>query len=600
VNQRSISAFDLGNEPVLARSYIRVVFRAAATSLDMCLLFAGLILTSVPVHAQVLESKLLAPDMETGDRLGETVALLPGWAFCAALGDDDVQSQSGAVYAYKAMGANWVFAQKLKALTPSFGTSFGYALDASGDWMVATTPFDRPPGGYDTPGSAHVYNLQGGTWVHTQKILVSDYTSIYQKYFGMSAALRGDRMVIGEWNDHTMAYQAGSAYVFELQGSTWVEVAKVYASDFEVSGGFGYDVAIDGDRLVVGAPAHDNGGPYNNPGAVYVFERQGTGAWIQTQKLVASDPANQSAVGWSVAIDGDTILTGAPSHNHLPQLSGAVYVFTLQGAQFVQTQEFSTWDNGTQDQIGGDVAIEGDLAVISAEGDKDVGDGAGSAYVFRRLNGAWQQIGKMLAPDGQDGDILGCAVAISGRRALIGALGDDDAFPANVGCNSGSAYVFELAPEAIQICPCPSQGPCANHDDFGGCKSSRGMGGVLSAAGSSSVQAGDLQLEATWLPLNVPGILLMGSGSAAAPFADGQLCIGGSSIFRFKPAQSAGPGGNFKLGPDIVKASLHGFSALGWITPGSTWNFQAWFRDNQGPCGNGSNLTSALRVDFLP
>ncbi|HTF86973.1 MAG TPA: FG-GAP repeat protein [Planctomycetota bacterium] len=601
MKQRFTLAFGPRDHQVLAAGLRRCMRLAFASRLPMSLLLAGLaISSSFSASAQILERKLLAPDMETGDYLGLKVALVPGWAFCAAPGDDDVQTQSGAVYVYRATGADWGFVRKLKASDPSFGGYLGgHGMAASGDWMVATTPFDRPPGGYDVPGSAHVYNLQGGNWVHAQKLLASDYTSIYQKCFGMSAALRGNRMAIGEWEDQTMAYQAGSAYVFELQGGTWVEAAKVYASDFEVSGAFGFAVAIDGDRLAVGAPEHDNGGPDVNPGAVYVFERQVNGTWLETQKLVASDAANQNHFGSAVAMSGDTILVGTSAHNHTPQLSGAIYFFTRQGPSFVQTQEFCTWDNQAQDGIGGRVSIEGDLALISSN-DRDMGLAAGAAYALRRLNGTWQQIGKVFAPDGVAGDAFSGAVAISGQHALIAAPTDDDACPANVACQSGSAYVFELAPDATQLCACPSQGPCANNDNFGGCKSSRGMGGVLAAAGSSSVQDSTLSLQATSLPANALGIFLMGSGSSTLALGDGQLCIGGASIYRFKLAQSAGPSGVLRLGANIARRSINELSPAGWITPGSTWNFQAWFRDNQGPCGHGSNLTSSVRVVFRP
>ena len=38
----------------------------------------------------------------------------------------------------------------------------------------------------------------------------------------------------------------------------------------------------------------------------------------------------------------------------------------------------------------------------------------------------------------------------------------------------------------------------------------------------------------------------------------------------------------------------------GQINPGSTWNFQFWFRDPMGPGGNGFNLSDGLQVDFCP
>ncbi len=551
--------------------------------------------------AQILEQKLLAPDPGQGSEFGYKVALFPSWAVCSAPYDDDVQSQSGALYVFKDTVSGWTFHQKLKASDPGFGAYFGRSLAAAGPWIVAGSPNDHPQG-YVSHGAAHVYNLQGDTWVHSQKILASDFTSSAQEFFGAAVALRGDCMVIGEDDDSTKSYHAGSAYVFELSGSSWVEVAKLYASDWEQSAAFGQAVAVDGDTLVVGASQEDNGSVvYPNQGAAYVFERTG-GSWAETQKLVASDPKKGDSFGGSVAIDGDTILVGAALHNHSVIDEGAIYVFERQGGSWVQTQELLGSDPADSPWMGAAVALQGDYALGSAHADDEVANNAGSAYMFRRNeNGSWLQIAKFLAIDGAPSDIFSNSVAISGTKVLCGARGDDDACPTVPGCNSGSAYVFDFAPDAVQYGSCPSQGPCGNHDDFGGCLTSSGYGGVLNAAGSASLVADDLRFEARWLPANKLGLFFMGGLATALPFGDGQLCVasGGMGIWRFNPPQSSGASGVLNLGPGVV-----GLSQIlprgGHITAGQTWHFQAWFRDPAGPCGKGSNMTNALRVVFGP
>jgi len=565
-----------------------------------------LLLTSIcalapGASAQTLQQKLLAPDAGQADEFGNRVALIPGWAFCAAHYDDDVQSQSGAVYVFKETGSSWSFHQKLKASDPTFGGTLGESLAAWGDWMVAGTPQDDPQG-YSSRGSVHVYNMQGDTWVHTQKILASDFQSSTQEYFGTAASLRGDLMVIGEDDDSTKAYHSGSAYVFGQSGSTWIEIAKLYASDWEEGAGFGRAVAVDGETLVVGASQEDNGSVvFPNQGAAYVFERTG-GSWAETQKLVASDPKKGDSFGISVAIDGDTIVVGAALHNHSVIAEGAMYVFERQGGSWVQTQELLGSDPADSPWMGAAVALEGDHALGSAHADDDVANNGGSARLFRRdENGSWLQVAKFLPFDGAPSDIFSNSVAISGTRVLCGARGDDEACPTLPGCNSGSAYVFDFAPAAVQYGSCPSQGPCGNHDDFGGCRTSSGYGGVLNAAGSASVVADDLRFEARWLPANKLGLFFMGGLATAVPFGDGQLCVasGGMGIWRFNPPQSSGASGVLNLGPGVA-----GLSQIlppgGHIGPGQTWHFQAWFRDPAGPCGKGSNMTNGLRMTFEP
>jgi hypothetical protein len=547
-----------------------------------------------------MEQKLVAPDAGASDEFGYKVTLIPGWALCSAPDDDDGQSQSGAVYVYEDTPPGWVFHQKLKMPAPVFGAGLGKSLSAWGDWLVAGTP-TYDPQGYFGRGAVQVFNLQGDSWVHTQEVLASDFTSSSQQYFGEAVRLRGERMVVGESNDNKQGFSSGSAYVFELSGTTWIEVAKIYASDWESGASFGRSVAINGDTIVVGASAEDNGALGSNQGAAYVFERNGS-TWVETQKLVASDPKNGDAFGSDVAVEGDTILVGAGAHDHVVSNDGAMYVFERQGGTWVQTQELLASDPWDSPRLGNTIGLDGDMAVASAHGDDDVANDVGSAYVFRRnASGSWLQIGKALNPAAQPSTLFGHVVALRGSRILVGAPSDDTACPSNPGCNSGSAFLHELAPAAEQYGGCGWPGPCNNHDDFGGCLNSTSHGGVLSAAGSASVAADELRFEARWLPANKLGIFFMGGATTNLFFADGQLCVasGGMGIWRFNPPQSSGAEGVLNLGPGVA-----GLSQLlppgGHVFPGQTWHFQAWFRDPTGPCGLGSNMTNAVRVTFEP
>ena len=100
-----------------------------------------------------------------------------------------------------------------------------------------------------------------------------------------------------------------------LRGATFGLVTRTSPSDanamYYPQQAYGKSVAIDGDIAVVGAP-----GDSNEKGAAYVLRTTDGGAtYVELAKLTASDRysvAGEHRFGWSVAIDGDTIVVGAP------------------------------------------------------------------------------------------------------------------------------------------------------------------------------------------------------------------------------------------------------------------------------------------------
>ncbi len=99
-----------------------------------------------------------------------------------------------------------------------------------------------------------------------------------------------------------------------------------------------------------------------------------------------------------------------------------------------ETAQLTAVDASAAAHFGLSVAAEGDTAVIGAPGDAG---NVGAAYIFTRSGGAWAEAAKLVAADGEVGDLFGTAVAIQGNTILVGAKGDDDA-----GANAGAAYIY--------------------------------------------------------------------------------------------------------------------------------------------------------------
>ncbi len=172
-------------------------------------------------------------------------------------------------------------------------------------------------------------------------------------------------------------------------------------------------------------------------------------------------------------------------------------------------------------------------------------------------------------------------------------------FAAGYGGIWRTTIVDALGSPATNYCFCSSNAPCGNLDATGGCVNGSGQGALLSASGTASLALDDLTLTATHVPTNVFGIVFMGPNATSLPFGNGLLCIGASGLKRFS-VHNSGASGSFAQGPGIASYTHAHFGFSSWLSAGQDWRFQAWFRDNAGPCGGSSNFSNATEVAFVP
>ena len=119
-----------------------------------------------------------------------------------------------------------------------------------------------------------------------------------------------------------------------------------------------------------------------------------------------------------------------------------------------------------------------------------------------------------------------------------------------------------------------------------------GQNGSMSMSGSVSVAANDLVLVASELTdSSFAGLFVMGDTQAMVPFASGFLCIDlGGTFIRLNPIINGGG--------DVISRAVDNTAApANVITPGSTWNFQYWYRDDP---AFGTNLTDGIGICFAP
>ena len=251
--------------------------------------------------------------------------------------------------------------------------------------------------------------------------------------FGSSVAL-GDRFaVVGAPNNGVR----GAAFVYALRAEAstenWINVGKLdLKGDARDDDHFGFSVAISQTTIVVGAVLRDEA-----TGAVYVFELSQSGDMKSMTPLpLPSDTSTGMAFGYSVAIDGDTIVVGAPFSKN----TGAAFVYTRSSTdskEWIAQQTLMAGDADFADDFGMSVAIDGGTIAVGANRDDDAGPDIGAVYTFTNNSGGWAEEQKLTASDGHTADCLGFSVALSGNTLVAGTFLHDGSAP-----NTGAAYVF--------------------------------------------------------------------------------------------------------------------------------------------------------------
>jgi hypothetical protein len=325
--------------------------------------------------------------------------------------DDDAGSNAGCVYVFAQNGDDWSQQAKLTASASESNGNFGRSLAISGDSMIV---------GSDA-GDAYIFAFDAGQWTEQARLNASDTSPTSN--FGFSVAISGDIAIVG-------ADVGKSAYIFAYDGTLWVQEIKLQASDNAFAARFGCSVGVSGNKVVVGDWA--NFDTIFRQGAAYVFAHNGTG-WTEEAKLVAADPEDSANLGWSVAISGESIITGSRQNDPNGIVNaGSAYIFKWIGTEWSQDAKLIASDYTTEDKFGESVAISGDTAVISAP-QKDIGGSDdGAAYIFFDDGTAWIEVAKLVAIS--DSELFGSTVSVSpsGDMVVVGDMSNANIFSRSV------------------------------------------------------------------------------------------------------------------------------------------------------------------------
>lgn len=188
--------------------------------------------------------------------------------------------------------------------------------------------------------------------------------------FGNSLAIHGDYIAIGAEEDTVQGSNAGAAYIYKTDGTL---VTKILPSAFGDNYFFGRSVAINSDKVVVGAPLEH--GEHAGSGAVYVYDLTGS----EIGKLTEVTSGIDNNFGHDVAINNSSIYTSSPGESHGSSTGGAVYVYSM---DLVESKKITPSNDNPENRFGTSIDVSDTHLIVGAPYSDTVNSNAGVVIVY--------------------------------------------------------------------------------------------------------------------------------------------------------------------------------------------------------------------------
>jgi hypothetical protein len=300
---------------------------------------------------------------------GDTIAV-------GAQANDTGGTDFGAVYVFRRNGTSWSKEAKLQSNDVQTSDNFGSGVGIYGDYIVAGA-YAEDSGG-NRAGSAYIFKRTGTTWQQKVKIQSGDQ-SVDDK-FGMNCKIYGDYVIVGALEEDIGGSEFGAAYIFKKNADeTWSKTATLLASDGAYLDRIGNVCYIYDEYAIVGGPNKDNGG--TDRGSAYIFKKNADESWTEQVILTSDDPTDNHRFGISTYIKGNYAIVGESGID--ASTGGFMYVFERSGSTWTQVKKFQV-TNGVNASFGSSVAISGDTILSGAPYDDVKSGNAGACYVFNK------------------------------------------------------------------------------------------------------------------------------------------------------------------------------------------------------------------------
>lgn len=380
-----------------------------------------------------------------GVRFGVSVAASErahGWWI--AVGDDGVEdgvAVPGSVEVFRRDADRSATSQRIDRLEGEAARPFdrfGTAIDLDGDALLVGAPGDDRFGA--SAGRVEIHRLsESGAIVEA---VLFDPDPAPADGFGGSVAIAGSVAVVGAMRADEAGLDSGRVVVFERVGLSWRATASLAPPDASAGDWFGHAVATDGERIAVGAYGDDDLG--EKSGAVWVLSRE-QGGWAFEAKLLAPDGGTQQWFGFSVAIEGDRVLVGSPRDAAQGPSSGSVWAFDRSRGAWSPRGKVLAIEGRPYDWFGSSISLRGDQAIVGAPGRDATGadgsllEAAGDVVRCERRGERWRSVARIGGETPSPDRLAGSGVAIARGLAAFGQRLAEDVPPA-----PGEAWAFRF------------------------------------------------------------------------------------------------------------------------------------------------------------
>ncbi len=221
-----------------------------------------------------------------------------------------VSTSDGQVFFFKSDGGNYtVVTEIISTAADPVAEKFGADVAIDGNFIAVGAP-----GTASDSGKVYIFERTAGSWVQRQIIKNINF-AVIGNGFGFSVAMSYGKMVVGApFNDPFTSADEGSFHTFTRVGNTYAANSSVIqpgGSGFAAGDYFGWDVAIHGAHVMVGAPGHSS-----KEGKVYYYRLSGGAPILDFQHEYSTVARPDAFYGYSVAIDSSAAIIGYPGLNN--------------------------------------------------------------------------------------------------------------------------------------------------------------------------------------------------------------------------------------------------------------------------------------------